>query len=50
MPEIQLEDVRARQMNPPIRALHFIAELGVFVAIYEAAEKSKQDQKSMGQK
>ena len=28
------------QTNPPIRALHFIAELGVFVAIYEAAENS----------
>ena len=27
------------QTNPPIRALHFIAELGVYVAIYEAAEK-----------
>jgi hypothetical protein len=38
------------QTNPPIRALHFIAELGVYVAVYEAAEKSKPDQKSMGQK
>ena len=28
------------QTNPPIRALHFIAELGVFVAVYEAVEKS----------
>jgi hypothetical protein len=35
------------QTNPPIRALHFIAELGVFVAVYEAVEKSKQDQKNM---
>ena len=26
------------KVNPPIRALRFIAELGVFVAIYEAAE------------
>jgi hypothetical protein len=36
------------QINPPIRALHFIAELGVYVAIYEAAEKSKPEQKSAG--
>lgn len=36
------------QTNPPIRALHFIAELGVFVAIYEASEKSKPEQKSAG--
>jgi hypothetical protein len=36
------------QTNPPIRALHFIAELGVFVAIYEAAEKSNTEKKSMG--
>ena len=27
------------QTNPPIRALHFIAELGVFVAVYDAVEK-----------
>ena len=27
------------QANPPIRALHFIAELGVFVAVYEAVDK-----------
>lgn len=25
--------------NPPICALHFVAELGIFVAIYEAIEK-----------
>jgi hypothetical protein len=36
------------QTNPPIRALHFIAELGVFVAIYEAAEKPNSEQKGMG--
>ncbi len=34
--------------NPPIRALHFIAELGVFVAIYEAPEKSYACQKNKG--
>jgi hypothetical protein len=28
------------QVNPPIRALHFIAELEVFVAIYEVIEKT----------
>jgi hypothetical protein len=28
------------QTNPSIRALHFIAELGIFVAVYEAVEKS----------
>jgi hypothetical protein len=27
------------QTNPPIRALHFIAELGVYVAVYEAVDK-----------
>lgn len=26
--------------NPPIRALRFIAELGVYVAVYEAVEKT----------
>jgi hypothetical protein len=36
------------QTNPLIRALHFIAELGVFVAIYEVAEKSKPELKSTG--
>jgi hypothetical protein len=25
--------------NPPIRVLHFIAELGIYVAIYEVIEK-----------
>ena len=28
--------------NPPIRALQFVPELGVFVAIYEACEKTNQ--------
>lgn len=34
--------------NPPIRALMFVAELGVYVAIYQTAEKSNPGQKSMG--
>lgn len=34
------------QTNPPIRALHFIAELGIFVAVYEAPEKSNIDHMS----
>ena len=33
------------QTNPPIRALHFIAELGVFIAVYEAVEKIELPQK-----
>ena len=36
------------KVNPPIRALRFIAELGVFVAVYEAAEKTAADQKNSG--
>jgi hypothetical protein len=35
-------------VNPPIRALLFVGELGVYVAVYEAAEKSNPDQKGMG--
>jgi hypothetical protein len=27
-------------VNPPIRALRFLSELGVYVAVYEAAETS----------
>jgi hypothetical protein len=27
------------QTNPSIRALHFIAELGVYVVVYEAMQK-----------
>ncbi len=26
------------EVNPPVRALLFVAELGVYVAVYEAAE------------
>ena len=29
-------------VNPPIRALRFLSELGVYVAIYEAVEVSKE--------
>lgn len=36
------------QVNPPVRALVFVAELGVYVAVYEAVEKNSRDQKSMG--
>ena len=32
-------------INPPIRALQFIAELEVFVAVYEVVEKTNSDQK-----
>jgi hypothetical protein len=32
--------------NPPIRALQSVPELGVFVAIYEACEKTNQDPKN----
>ncbi len=28
-------------INPPVRALVFVAELGVYVAVYEAAESQK---------
>jgi hypothetical protein len=34
-------------MNPVVRALVFVAELGVHVAVYEAVEKKKPEQKSM---
>ena len=34
--------------NPPIRALHFIAELGVFIAVYETVE-NEQTQKEAGE-
>ena len=36
------------QTNPPIRALHFIAELGIFIAVYETAENSNTEKKSTG--
>ena len=32
--------------NPPIRALQFVSELGVYVAIYEACEKTNQEPKN----
>jgi hypothetical protein len=54
MPNEKISDVGAllavaregSQTNPPIRALQFIAELGVYVAIYEAHEKTRACQKS----
>lgn len=36
------------KVNPPVRSLVFVAELGVYVAIYQTAEKSNPGQKSMG--
>ncbi len=35
-------------VNPPVRALVFVAELGVYVAVYEAGEKTSPDQKGSG--
>jgi hypothetical protein len=32
--------------NPPIRALQFVSELGVYVAVYEAFEKSHLEAKN----
>lgn len=29
------------KVNPAVRALVFVAELGVYVAVYEASDKSK---------
>jgi hypothetical protein len=34
--------------NPPVRALQFVAELGVYVAIYELSENGKQEAKGSG--
>jgi hypothetical protein len=33
------------QENPPIRALQYVAELEVFVAVYEAIENTNSDKK-----
>jgi hypothetical protein len=30
------------EQNPPIRALHFLPEINVYIAIYEATEKNNQ--------
>ena len=30
------------RVNPPVRALVFVAELGVYVAVYETAEVQKE--------
>ncbi len=32
------------EQNPPIRALRFFPELGVYVAVYEAAENTSPSQ------
>jgi hypothetical protein len=32
--------------NPPIRALKFVPELGIYVAVYEVSEKTTQDPKN----
>ncbi len=32
------------EVNPPVRALHFVPELGVYVAVYEVTENIKEDQ------
>ncbi len=36
------------KVNPTVRALVFVAELGVYVAIYEAVEIAGSAQKSRG--
>ena len=36
------------KVNPTVRALVFVAELGVYVAIYEAVEITGSAQKSRG--
>jgi hypothetical protein len=38
------------QINPPIRALQFVAELGVFVAVYEAIDNINLKQENSRQK
>ena len=35
-------------VNPTVRALVFVAELGVYVAVYESSEKKIPEQKSKG--
>jgi hypothetical protein len=32
--------------NPPIRALQFVPEVGVYIAVYEASEKTTQNQEN----
>lgn len=36
------------RVNPTLKALIYVAELGVYVAVYEAVEKATLDQKDMG--
>ena len=33
-------------VNPAVRALQFVAELGVYVAVYEAVENTNPDNKN----
>ena len=35
-------------VNPPVRALVFVAELGVYVAVYEASGKSALNSQQRG--
>jgi hypothetical protein len=35
-------------VNPPVKALVFVAELGVYVAVYEVTENGKQGAKGSG--
>jgi hypothetical protein len=35
-------------VNPPVRALQFVPELKVYVAVYEAVENGKRSQKDFG--
>ena len=35
-------------VNPPVRALQFVPELKVYVAVYEAVENGKHNQKDSG--
>jgi hypothetical protein len=37
-------------VNPPIRALSFLSELGVYVAVYEATEASSKNIQDRGEK
>jgi hypothetical protein len=36
------------ERNPPIRALRYFPELGVYVAVYEAADNTAQNLKQRG--
>jgi hypothetical protein len=36
------------ERNPPVRALRFFSELGVYVAVYEAIENPVENRKQTG--